>query len=95
MTDIPTWEHLQARLYHLGWLGEELPGFVATTPPGGAWLYRQIAHEATTIARIATTYADLTGLSTTGQTTTTGHTDATPGGASRDRCPRRDGGGAA
>ena len=54
MIEIETWERLQARLYHLGWLGEELPAFAATT--GGAWLYREIAREAATVATIATAY---------------------------------------
>jgi hypothetical protein len=54
MHTIETWERLQARLFHLGWLGEELPAFVAT--PGGTWLFREIAHEAQTIARIASTF---------------------------------------
>lgn len=49
-----TWENLQARLFHLGWLGEELPAFVAT--PGGAWLFRQICREAQTVAQIAADY---------------------------------------
>jgi hypothetical protein len=48
------WEHLQARLFHLGSLGEELPAFVAT--PGGTWLFAEIAREAATIARIAETF---------------------------------------
>jgi hypothetical protein len=48
------WEHLQARLFHLGWLGEELVDFVAT--PGGTWLFGEIAREAVTIARIAETF---------------------------------------
>ncbi|MEV7553429.1 hypothetical protein AB0N89_27770 [Amycolatopsis sp. NPDC089917] len=53
-----TWETLQAKLFHLGWLGEELPAFVAAggDAPGGAWLFRQIAAEATTVAEIAATY---------------------------------------
>ena len=65
MNEIETWERLQARLYHLGWLGEELSDFTAT--PGGAWLYREIAREAAAIATIASAYvtecetAELTG----------------------------------
>lgn len=54
MHTIETWEQLQARLFHLGWLGEELPAFVTT--PGGAWLFREIAREALAIAEIATQY---------------------------------------
>ncbi|MGH4026124.1 MAG: hypothetical protein ACRDRV_16230 [Pseudonocardiaceae bacterium] len=50
-----TWEQLQARLYHLGYLGEELPR-IAATPGVSAWLYRQIAHEAGQVARIADEY---------------------------------------
>lgn len=49
-----TWEDLQARLFHLGWLAEELPRFVAR--PSGAWLYRQIVRECQTVARIAAEY---------------------------------------
>ncbi|MGH3905038.1 MAG: hypothetical protein ACRDTE_12725 [Pseudonocardiaceae bacterium] len=36
-----TWERLQARLYHLGYLGEELSEVVATSPATRAWLYRE------------------------------------------------------
>ncbi|MGH4025176.1 MAG: hypothetical protein ACRDRV_11415 [Pseudonocardiaceae bacterium] len=50
-----TWEQLQARLYHLGYLGEELPRITAT-PGISAWLYRQIAYEAGQVARIAADY---------------------------------------
>lgn len=49
-----TWEDLQARLFHLGWLGEELPAFVAR--PSGAWLFRQIVRECQTVAAIAAEY---------------------------------------
>ncbi len=49
-----TWEKFQARLFHLGYLAEELPTFAAT--PGGAWLYRQIAGEAAVVAQIAAEY---------------------------------------
>lgn len=49
-----TWEDLQARLFHLGWLAEELPGFVAR--PSGAWLFRQIVRECQTVAAIAAEY---------------------------------------
>ncbi|WP_156758358.1 hypothetical protein [Actinokineospora pegani] len=51
------WEDLQARLFHLGYLGEELEYF-ATDRQRGAWLYRQIAVEAFKAAEIADTYAD-------------------------------------
>jgi hypothetical protein len=54
MHTIETWEQLQARLFHLGWLGEELPTFVTT--PGGTWLFREIAREAQAVAEIATQY---------------------------------------
>lgn len=54
MHTIETWEQLQARLFHLGWLGEELPAFVTT--PGGAWLFREIAREAQAVAEIAAQY---------------------------------------
>jgi hypothetical protein len=53
---VETWEKLQARLSHLGYLGEELPDVIATSPATSAWLYRQIATEATDIARIAADY---------------------------------------
>lgn len=49
-----TWENLQARLFHLGWLGEELPAFVAR--PSGAWLFSQIIRECQTVAAIAAEY---------------------------------------
>lgn len=49
-----TWEDLQARLFHLGWLAEELPDFVAR--PSGAWLFRQILRECHIVARIAAEY---------------------------------------
>lgn len=51
-----TWENLQARLFHLGWLGEELPAFVAT--PGGAWLFRELVREAHAVAEIAAEYVE-------------------------------------
>ncbi|MFD9895113.1 hypothetical protein ACFWY9_37710 [Amycolatopsis sp. NPDC059027] len=52
-----TWENLQARLFHLGWLGEELPAFVADNDaPTGAWLFRQIIREAHAVASIAAAY---------------------------------------
>ncbi len=50
-----TWERLQARLFHLGYLGEELPRVVAE-PGRSAWLYRVIAAEAAAVARIAQAY---------------------------------------
>jgi len=52
---VQTWEGLQARLFHLGYLGEELPG-VVSTPGALAWLYRVIAAEAGEVARIAGDY---------------------------------------
>jgi hypothetical protein len=51
---VETWEKFQARLFHLGYLAEELPRFAARPP--AAWLYRQIAREADTVARIAAEY---------------------------------------
>lgn len=51
---VETWESLQARLVHLGWLAEELPRFVAR--PSGAWLYRQIVRECQVVAGIAAEY---------------------------------------
>jgi hypothetical protein len=51
---VETWEKFQARLFHLGYLAEELPAFVARPP--AAWLYRQIAREADAVARIAAAY---------------------------------------
>ena len=51
---IETWEDLQTRLFHLGWLAEELPAFVAR--PSGAWLYRQIVRECQVVAQIAAEY---------------------------------------
>ncbi|MGW5053224.1 hypothetical protein [Actinokineospora sp. NPDC004072] len=50
------WESLQARLYHLGYLGEELEN-VACAPDQGAWLYRLIADQASKVAAIAAAYA--------------------------------------
>jgi hypothetical protein len=41
-------------LFHLGWLAEELPAFVAR--PSGAWLFRQIVRECQTVAAIAAEY---------------------------------------
>jgi hypothetical protein len=46
---------LQARLFHLGYLGEELPR-AAATPGLLRWLYRQIAVEAGQVTAIATEY---------------------------------------
>jgi hypothetical protein len=56
---VETWQKLQARLYHLGYLGEELPGVVSQ--PGvsawvSAWLYRVIAAEAGKVEGIASAY---------------------------------------
>ncbi|EWC59253.1 hypothetical protein UO65_5469 [Actinokineospora spheciospongiae] len=50
------WEDLQSRLFHLGYLGEELEYF-ATDRRRGAWLYRQIAVEAFKAAEVADAYA--------------------------------------
>jgi hypothetical protein len=52
---VETWEGLQARLFHLGYLGEELPRVVSTLGVS-AWLYRVIAAEAGEVARIAGDY---------------------------------------
>lgn len=52
---VEIWERLQARLFHLGYLGEELPR-VAATPGVSIWLYEQIAIEAGQVARIAGEY---------------------------------------
>jgi hypothetical protein len=51
---VHTWENLQTRLFHLAYLGEELPEFVTT--PGGSWLFRQILTEAGQVAAIAAAY---------------------------------------
>jgi hypothetical protein len=53
---VETWEGLQARLYHLGYLGEELAHVVVVGPATSAWLYRVIAAEAGEVARIANAY---------------------------------------
>jgi len=53
---LETWEGLQARLFHLGYLGEELAQVVTTSPATSAWLYRVIAAEAGEVTRIAGTY---------------------------------------
>ena len=50
-----TWERLQARLFHLGYLGEELPQ-VVSAPGVSAWLYRVIAAEAAEVGRLAGAY---------------------------------------
>jgi hypothetical protein len=50
-----TWEGLRARLFYLGYLGEELPG-VVSAPGVSAWLYRVIAAQADEVARIAGEY---------------------------------------
>jgi hypothetical protein len=52
---VETWEGLQARLCHLGSLGDELPR-VVSAPGVSAWLYRVIAAEAGEVARIAGEY---------------------------------------
>jgi hypothetical protein len=52
---VETWEGLQARLYHLGYLGEQLPE-VVSAPGVSAWLYRVIAAEAGEVARITNAY---------------------------------------
>lgn len=49
-----TWENLQARVFHLAWLAEELPAFVAT--PSGGWLFQQMMREASAIADTAADY---------------------------------------
>lgn len=51
-----TWERLQARLFHLSYLGEELAQVAATSPAHSAWLYRAIAAEAGQVATIAQQY---------------------------------------
>jgi hypothetical protein len=53
---VETWEGLQARLCHLGYLGEELAHVVVASSASSAWLYRVIAAEATEVARIASAY---------------------------------------
>ncbi|GLZ37613.1 hypothetical protein [Actinokineospora sp. NBRC 105648] len=50
------WEILQCRLFHLGYLGEELEN-VAGDAGQGAWLYRQIAVEAARVVEVASAYA--------------------------------------
>jgi hypothetical protein len=77
---IETWEQLQARLLHLGWLAEELPAFVAR--PSGAWLYRQIVRECQVVARIATEYIAETerALITNPPRTSTPSWETDPGG---------------
>ena len=53
---LETWEGLQARLFHLGYLGEELAEVVVASPATSAWLYRVIVAEAGEVARIASAY---------------------------------------
>jgi hypothetical protein len=53
---LETWQRLQARLFHLGYLGEELEAVVAASPATSAWLYRVIATEAGQVAGIAGDY---------------------------------------
>lgn len=92
-----TWENLQARLFHLGWLGEELPAFVAR--PSGAWLFRQIIRECQTVAAIAAEYvteterAGLSGVeddSPTAEPGTEGASDGAFGADLRFRAGRGD-----
>jgi hypothetical protein len=51
---VDTWENLQARVFHLAWLAEELPAFV--TSPSGGWLFRAMQREAELIAASAAAY---------------------------------------
>jgi hypothetical protein len=102
---IETWENLQARLFHLGWLGEELSDFVAT--PGGGWLFRQIIREAQTVVSIAADYVaecEKAALTTTADPSpatsaqVTGHVpavDPREGSTFADTGAATDGGGAA
>jgi hypothetical protein len=53
---LETWEGLQARLFHLGYLGEELAEVTAASPATSRWLYRVIAAEAGEVARISGEY---------------------------------------
>lgn len=87
-TPMETWENLQARLFHLGWLGEELPTFVAR--PSGAWLFRQIVQECQTVAAIAAEYVaetETAGLS--GPDGTTPHDHFSLGDLA-DLCPQAE-----
>jgi hypothetical protein len=52
---VDTLEQLQARLFHLAYLAEELPA--VTQDRDGGWIYRQIAREAMTVVKEATDYA--------------------------------------
>ncbi|SMC90226.1 hypothetical protein SAMN05660733_02523 [Lentzea albidocapillata] len=45
---------MQDRLFHLAWLGEELPTIAAQRD--GGWIYRQIAREAAAVLAVATEY---------------------------------------
>lgn len=47
-------EQMQNRLFHLAWLGEELPDIAAQRD--GGWIYRQIAREAAAVLAVATQY---------------------------------------
>ena len=47
-------EQMQNRLFHLAWLGEELPSIAAQRD--GGWIYRQIAREAAAVLAVATEY---------------------------------------
>lgn len=51
------WENLCDRLYHLGYLGEELESIESSGGQAG-WLYRQIAREAAAVVDVANVYAD-------------------------------------
>lgn len=50
-------ENLCDRLYHLGYLGEELESIERDGGRAG-WLYREIAREAAVVVDIANGYAD-------------------------------------
>lgn len=51
------WQKLCDRLYHLGYLGEELESLGGPSN-GQEWIYREIAREAAAVAEIANAYAD-------------------------------------
>ena len=53
---LETWEGLQARLFYLGYLGEELTEVIMDSPASSAWLYRVITAEAGEVARITSEY---------------------------------------
>ncbi|HEX5115155.1 MAG TPA: hypothetical protein VFW65_08150 [Pseudonocardiaceae bacterium] len=54
---LETWENLCDRLYHLGYLGEELESIENSGGQAG-WLYREIAREAAAVVEVANAYAD-------------------------------------